>query len=443
MGHHDRPGRTAGGAITRRRWLGGAAATTGVVAAGGLPGILAHAQAPAAPKGTRLHLLQWSHFVPAADVLFDQQAAEFAKQTGAQIQVERINQNDIQARVTAAVQSQAGPDIIIIANNHPHLYETVLADVSDVAEEIGRRQGGWSDYAKVNTFTSGRWIGVPQFIISWAITYREDWFKEHGLKYPETWDEFRAAGRTLKAKGKPFGQAFGHSINDPNNWCYPLVWMWGGMEVDKDGKTVVVDNKAVVEAVKFNNVLWKEVFDEGGLGWDDSNNNRSFLSSDISLTGNAPSIYVAARKQAPEVYRGTNHGHFPKGPAGRFYWLPAWNSCVMKYSKSQQVAKDFIRFYMDRAQFDKYFETMDTFGIPGTKAYFDHPLWTKDPKTTVFRETLLSARQVGHAGPPGRKATEALSKYIIVDMFARSLQGAAPEDAVKWAAAELRKIYAA
>jgi hypothetical protein len=28
-------------------------------------------------------------------------------------------------------------------------------------------------------------------------------------------------------------------------------------------------------------------------------------------------------------------------------------------------------------------------------------------------------------------------------MFARALQGAAPEEAVKWAAAELRKIYGA
>ena len=53
-----------------------------------------------------------------------------------------------------------------------------------------------------------------------------------------------------------------------------------------------------------------------------------------------------------------------------------------------------------------------------------------------FRE-----RQVGHAGPPGRKATEALSKYIVVDMFAKSIQGMAPEEAVKWAAGELRKIY--
>jgi multiple sugar transport system substrate-binding protein len=442
MRRDDRGEPTTPRQITRRTCLRLTAAA-GALAAGGLPGILAHAQPPAAPRGARLHLLQWSHYVQAADLLFDQQAAEFGKQTGVQIQVERINQNDIQARVTAAIQAQTGPDIIVIANNHPLLYEAALADVSDVAEEIGRRQGGWYDYAKVNTIADGRWIGVPQFIISWAITYREDWFKEHGLKYPETWDEFRAAGRVLKAKGKPFGQAFGHSINDPNNWCYPLMWMWGGMEVDKDGRTVVLDTKAVVEAVKFNNALWKEVFDEGGLGWDDSNNNRAFLSSDISLTGNAPSIYVAARKQAPEVYRGTSHGHFPAGPAGRFYWLPAWNSCVMKYSKNQQVAKDFIRFYMDRPQYDKYFETMDTFGIPGTKVYFDHALWTKDPKTTVFRETLQSARQVGYAGPAGRRATEALSKFIVVDMFARSLQGAAADEAVKWAAAELRKIYGA
>ena len=123
-----------------------------------------------------------------------------------------------------------------------------------------------------------------------------------------------------------------------------------------------------MEAVKFNNVLWKEVFDEGGLAWDDSNNNRAFLSSDISLTGNAPSIYVAARKQAPDVYKGTNHGHFPKGPNGRFYWLPTWNSVVMKYSKNQKLAKDFIRYYMDKAQFEPYFVTMDTFGIGGTQA---------------------------------------------------------------------------
>src|SRR6267378_1096837 len=383
--------------LTRRDFLKTSAAG-GVLSAAGA--------APAWAQGTRLHFLQWSHFIPAADQVFEEQAKEFGKQAGVEIAIERINQNDIQARLTAAIQSASGPDIVIVANNHALLYENSLADVTDVAEEIGRKQGGWHDYAKA-------------------------------------WDDFRKVGRAMKAKGKPFGQAFGHSINDPNNWCYPLVWMWGGMEVARDGKTVTLDGKNTIEAVKFNNVLWKEVFDEGGLAWDDSTNNRAFLSSEISLTGNAPSIYVAARQKFPDVYKGTNHGHFPPGPAGRFYWLPAWNSVVMKYGKNQKVAKDFIRFYMDRARFDRYFETMDTFGIPGTKVYSDHPLWRKDPRTAVFPETLPNARQVGYAGPAGRKATEGLSKYVIVDMFAKAIQGMSPEDAVKWAAGELKKIYAA
>ena len=115
----------------------------------------------------------------------------------------------------------------------------------------------------------------------------------------------------------------------------------------------------------------------------------------------------------------------------------------MKYSKNQKLAKDFIRYYMDRPQYEKYFETMDTFGIPGTKVFTEHPLWLRNPKTTMFRETIQFARQVGHAGPPGRKATEVLTKYIVVDMFAKAIQGTAPEDAVRWASGELKKIYSA
>ena len=62
-------------------------------------------------------------------------------------------------------------------------------------------------------------------------------------------------------------------------------------------------------------------------------------------------------------------------------------------------------------------------------------------KTAVFPETLQYARTVGHAGPPDRRATETLSKYILVDMFAKSIQGMRPEDAVAWAAGEIKKIY--
>ncbi len=281
--------------VSRRHFL----ALSTCAVAGGVESIVAARRAPAHAQGTRLHLLQWSHFVPAADTLFEAQAKEFGKQASVEVKIERINQNDLQARATAAIQSGAGPDIIILANNHAHLYEASLVDVSDVAEDIGGKQGGWYDYAKVNCVSGSRWIGVPQFIISWAITYREDWFKEAGFEYPKTWDDFRKVGRAMKAKGKPFGQAFGHSINDPNNWRYPLIWMWGGMEVRQDGRGVVLDGKNTLEAVKFNAALWTEVFDEGGLAWDDSNNNRAFLSSDLPHRQRAEHL----RGRAAEVPR--------------------------------------------------------------------------------------------------------------------------------------------
>ena len=54
-----------------------------------------------------------------------------------------------------------------------------------------------------------KWIGVPWNIIGVLVTYRKSWFAEIGYsdgKFPQTWDEYREAGKKLKAKGRPFGQ---------------------------------------------------------------------------------------------------------------------------------------------------------------------------------------------------------------------------------------------
>jgi hypothetical protein len=36
---------------------------------------------------------------------------------------------------------------------------------------------------------------------------------------------------------------------------------------------------------------------------------------------------------------------------------------------------------------------------------------------------------------------EALTKYVITDMYAKAVQGTSPTDCVKWAEGELKKIY--
>ena len=48
---------------------------------------------------------------------------------------------------------------------------------------------------------------------------------------------------------------------------------------------------------------------------------------------------------------------------------------------------------------------------------------------------------IGYAGPYDRKAAEVRAKYIIVDLFAKVVQGGSPQSAIAWAEQELKNVY--
>ena len=91
--------------IDRRRLLklsgaGAIAATTG-----GIAGILASGRHPPMQAAT-VHWLRWSDFVPASDqVLRNTIVPQCEKALGIKLNVEMINANDIQARITSSVAS--------------------------------------------------------------------------------------------------------------------------------------------------------------------------------------------------------------------------------------------------------------------------------------------------------------------------------------------------
>src|SRR5215813_13072857 len=148
--------------ITRRRLLklSGAGAVTAQT--GGLAAILASGQAPVLAQEMTVHWLRWADFVPASDVLLKGKITEECKKaTGITLKVETINANDLQARITSAIQSGTGADIIMAIGSWPQLYAESLADTSDVAEEIGKAQGGYYEVSKQVATVGGRWIGVP------------------------------------------------------------------------------------------------------------------------------------------------------------------------------------------------------------------------------------------------------------------------------------------
>src|SRR3981081_269349 len=120
--------------VTRRKVL-----KSGAAVVGGMAGILATGRAPAFAQGTTVHWLRWNDFVPASDQLLRKEMLpEGEKALGIKLNIETINANDIQARVTSAIQSGSGPDVVCVLNNWGQLYGESVMDVSDIADVLGK-----------------------------------------------------------------------------------------------------------------------------------------------------------------------------------------------------------------------------------------------------------------------------------------------------------------
>ncbi len=406
--------------LSRREFLKVGAAGLGAAALGTLPRQVFGA--PAVIKETKLAILQGTYFVPAAQELYKKQAQEWGR--------------------------AGGVDIVELWPMWNFLYQKNLLDLTDMAEEVGRRGGGYETFVLNSCKVKGRSLGIPFGHSGTAVNYRISWFKEAGVANAEdgskldmTWDEYFAVGKKLKAQGKPFGQALGHSTGDPQSFCYPYMWCNGAMELDKNGKTVRFNKPEFVDAMKRFIQAWKEAYDETGTSWDDSNNNRAFLAEQISSTINGASIYWVAQKNQPNIAKDMNHMLFPRGPAGRFYQLGSRTFAILKNSKNIPAAKEFLKWWFEDKQYDEWWRLQAGYHLQHTVRLAKDPMWDVDPKMVSYRDQPKYGRLPGFAGEPNEKASLAWSKYIIVDTFAKAVQSGDAKASIEWGAEQLKRVY--
>jgi multiple sugar transport system substrate-binding protein len=422
-------------------------------AAGGAQPTSAAAAKPAAPaaiSGATVSLLQWNHFIPTADPFFKQQAADWGQQTGVNITVETINANDLTARFTAALQGQSGPTIFQMQYLAPHSFAEGLYDLTDLAKEVEPKFGKFYDQVNTSAMVDGKYRAVPYNIVGNAFVYRRDYFQQAGASAPETWDEFHEVVKKMAALGKPVGQTFAQTFGDAPTFFYPLLWAFGGKEVEQDGKKLAINSKETIDAVRFAKALWDDGLDHRAASWDDSGNNTAFLADEISATLNGASIYFVGAgldgKTPPKPWA-DQMDHFlpPKGPAGQFAWFLDVTHGIPTYVKGKDLdaSKEFLRYVYDPKQFDPWFELQKGYSVGPGNRLEQSPAWNDWPKPLQpFRTAGKIARALGYAGQPTTATNEVFAKYVIVNMFARAaVQGMSPEESVQQAEAEMKQIY--
>ncbi len=457
--------------FSRREFLRLSALTgASLTAAGYLAGCVAPTAAPAAPAassgatsgaayppGTKLAMKLRASFIPQSNDILSATIKAWGEANGVETEVDIVSMNDLQTIAATAAETGAGPDIIELNQASAHLFAEELVDLTDVADDLGDRYGGWYDAAVEGCKVGESWMGLPRFFAAHAINYRPDITAQVGMTdVPDTWEGILEVGRELKTAGlPPIAFPLGRAVGDGNDFVYSVLWSYGASDVGEDGTTVTIDSPETRDALTFMKALFDEAMPPDVLSYDDASNNRAFNAGAISMTNNAASIYANAVNQGILVQVDgadvrladvMDHFEYPGGPAGRRTYAEFMAQAVFSYSPNQEAAKALLTFLNEEGQLGPWAAPAYSFIFPALRQYKDAPLmpWNTNPKLEPFKNYAEDSHLPGYPSTNFRGGTEAYAKWLVMDMFANYASGAKEmEDVIAETAEQLQSIYGA
>jgi len=438
--------------LNRRNALKTGAALAGASAANLT--MFAHAWAQASPfkpeKGAAIQLLRWKRFVQAEEDAFMALCAAFTKATGVAVKVVNESLDDVQPKASVAANTNQGPDMFWGLYSLPHLFPAKCADVTDVANYLGKKYGGWVSTAETyGKGPGGKWIAIPVAYNGNVINYRQSMIEKAGFKeVPKDTAGFLELMKGLKEKSVPGGFALGRASGDGNAWVHWALWSQGANLVDAKDK-VIINSPETVKGLEYCKAL-SDTFVAGTASWNDAFNNKAFLEGQVSLTNNGVSIYAAAKAAAAkgdakmkEVMDDMNHSLWPIGPAGKpTEFHIAYPLMIMKYSKVPNACKAFMAFMLEAENYNKWLEEAVAYLTHPLNAYDANAVWKTDPKLSMLKDASRRTLTAGGLGSVGEKAAAALADFVMLDMVASVCTGRASiKDAISIAERQARRIY--
>jgi multiple sugar transport system substrate-binding protein len=252
------------GGTTRRGTLG---LSAGALAAMALPPRAPRAAIPVAaaepPRlpietGASLRVLRPARFVEPDEVIFRENAQAFSQRFNVPVRLDFVSWEDLGAQTAVASNTGSGPDVVVGWGEYPAIYADKLVEVSDVAEYLGKKYGGWlfqaEKHGKRNR--TNDWIAVPVGGSIGPIVHRASAVKEAGFDgVPDDLGQFLRLCQALKRNNKPAGFALGNAVGDGNAFANWLVWAHGGHLVDEDGK-VAINSRETIAALNYLKELY-------------------------------------------------------------------------------------------------------------------------------------------------------------------------------------------
>lgn len=433
--------------ITRRSALAASAALASVPASA--QGIrAADVQAPRLPieSGATLRVIRPARFVEPDEVIMRRNIERFTQQTGVQVRMDLVGWEDLRPQTAVTANTQAGPDVIIGWQEDPQIFADRLVEVTDIAEYLGQRYGGWMFLGERFGKRSGtnNWISIPIGGSGGPMVYRASAVREAGFNaIPNDHDGFLRLCQGLRRINKPAGFALGNAVGDGNAFANWLVWSFGGRLTDEQGR-VTINSAETRRGLEYLRELYA-TFIPGTLAWGDPSNNRAFAAQEVWLTQNGVSLYYALKndRATAALAEDTDHAPMVQGRAASTP-LSALTPCamVMRHTRFPNASKELIRFLMEREQYEPWLTGCLGYWAHPLRAYGDAAVWKSDPKLAIYQNTLDNRFWNGFAAPPSQATGAATAEYVMVQMCASVASGqATPEAAAREAERRARRFF--
>jgi multiple sugar transport system substrate-binding protein len=396
--------------------------------------------------GATLRVIRPARFVEPDEVIFRQNALKFTERTGVPVRVDFVGWEDIRPQTAVVANTGSGPEIIIGWADDPQTYADRLHDLTDVAEYLGARYGGWNYLPLKYGRRAGteRWIGVPFGGGTGPICYRASTVREAGFeRIPDDLQEFLRLCRAMHRMGKPAGFALGNAVGDGNGFANWMLWSHNASLTDEEGK-VTINSRETIDALEYVKELYPTLV-PGTLSWLDPSNNRAYAAQEIHMTANGVSLYYALKNdpRTRHIAEDTEHAPLPKGRADDVPQASAGlNAMVFRHVRQLNAAKQFIIHMMEAEQYDPWLTGCLGYWSQPLAAYRESAVWTSDPKLALFKDAMNLKRWIGYKGPVSHAAAAVNADYVLVQMFAAVASGqSSPRDAARDAERRARRHY--
>jgi multiple sugar transport system substrate-binding protein len=361
--------------------------------------------------------LWWAQgFVQEEDISIKKIVGDYEKASGNKIDLSIIPFAPMRQKVISAVTSGVVPDMFVSTPAELIAllaWDDKLVDVSDVVA-TQREELTETALANMNCYNS-----VTKKRALYGVPYNQGTLPNHiwrplvekaGYKMediPKTWDAyynfFKDVQKKLREQRVRNVYGLGLNVttngNDPNNVFNYFLTAYGGQDiVTKDGKLHLDDPKvkeAVIKALTYPTNAYKEGFvPPSAINWNDADDNNAFHAKSIvmDLDGTISTEVAVLSQGKKEDYDNIVTMGLALSNEGKPVPSPATNGCVLipKGAKSVEVAKDFLKYFIQPKVNNELLKTGLGRGVPAMPSIVkDDKWWSDDPHRKAYVEQAL------------------------------------------------------